>query len=325
MTKSTPTPRPSTAIACASKRIAVLLLMLFAGWAASSARAAPRVIASIAPLHSLTASIMAGVGKPRLLLAASTSPHMAQLRPNDARALARADLVIWIGAPLEAFLKQPIAALARGSILTLAQAPAVVRLAARGPGLHGPAVAPLPADLDPRDTERQLDPHLWLDPQNARAMARAISAALAAIDPRNRSRYRANEARLDRRLAALDRAIGKRLHPLAATPFVTLHDAFQYLERHYRLHELGALISTRERMPGARTVAKLRAAMSAAKVRCVVREPQVHSPLLNVLTDRPGVRIAVLDPIGATLTPGPGLYSDLMRANSDALVACLAP
>ena len=40
------------------------------------------------------------------------------------------------------------------------------------------------------------DPHLWLDPENAKAMAALIADTLEKADPENASRYAANEAAL---------------------------------------------------------------------------------------------------------------------------------
>jgi hypothetical protein len=77
------------------------------------ALAAPRVAASIPPVHSLVAGVMDGVGEPTLLVPPTASAHSFALRPSEARALAQADLVFWIGPAYETFLEKPLAALAR--------------------------------------------------------------------------------------------------------------------------------------------------------------------------------------------------------------------
>ena len=74
--------------------------------------AAPKVVASIAPIHSIAAAIMKNVGEPHLLVPPSASPHSTDLRPSGARALQDADLVFWVGPRLEAFLVKPIESLA---------------------------------------------------------------------------------------------------------------------------------------------------------------------------------------------------------------------
>lgn len=73
--------------------------------AASGATAAPDVVVSIKPVHSLVAAIMRGVGEPQLIVDGAASPHTYNLRPSNARKLEKADVVFWVGPGLEAFLK----------------------------------------------------------------------------------------------------------------------------------------------------------------------------------------------------------------------------
>ena len=56
---------------------------------------APRVATDIAPVHSLVARVMEGIGSPSLVIDPGTSPHNAALRPSAAAALENADLVVW--------------------------------------------------------------------------------------------------------------------------------------------------------------------------------------------------------------------------------------
>ena len=72
----------------------------------------PRVVASIMPIHSLAAGVMAGVAEPELLLKGGESPHSFTLRPSDVRKLGRAELVIWVGEALETPLSDTLEATA---------------------------------------------------------------------------------------------------------------------------------------------------------------------------------------------------------------------
>ncbi|MBC6717574.1 zinc ABC transporter substrate-binding protein [Aurantimonas sp. DM33-3] len=96
-------------------RMLRLLLLASATSLASFAPAqaeAPKVIASIKPVHSLVSSVMAGVGEPTLLVAGSASPHTYAMKPSDAAALQDADIVFWVGDALETFLVKPIGTMA---------------------------------------------------------------------------------------------------------------------------------------------------------------------------------------------------------------------
>lgn len=269
----------------------------------AAAAGEPRVAVSIKPIHSLIAAVMDGVAEPYLIVAGAASPHAYALRPSAAKALSRAALVFWVGPEMERFLEKPLAALA-GKAVRLAGDPRLTAVARRA-GDGG-------------------DPHLWLDPANARAIAAVAVTELSAIDPGHAALYRANGDRLTRRIDALDRDLRARLEPLSATPFVVFHDAYRYLERAYGLNAVAFVTTAPERPPGARHLHRLRLKMRRMGVRCLFREPQFEPRLIAALTDGSEVRVGVLDPLGAQLEAGPDLYFRLMRANADSLVACLA-
>ena len=104
--------------------------------AAGPAAAAPKVVVSIKPVHSLVAGVMRDLGSPVLLISGSGSPHGYSMRPSEARALSEADLVFWVGSGLEASLAKPLAVLTggRAQVITLSQAKGVRLLQARAGG-----------------------------------------------------------------------------------------------------------------------------------------------------------------------------------------------
>jgi zinc transport system substrate-binding protein len=53
----------------------------------------PKVAVDIAPVHSLVARVMNGVGNPNLIIPAGASPHDYQLRPSEASAIQEANLI----------------------------------------------------------------------------------------------------------------------------------------------------------------------------------------------------------------------------------------
>ena len=111
---------------------AVAALMIgWNGWAAD----APKVVTSIAPVHSLVAGVMEGVGEPELLVRGGGSPHSYSLRPSEAQALQQADVVFWVGDDMEVFLRKPLDALAGDAeVVALAEAPGIRLLDSREGG-----------------------------------------------------------------------------------------------------------------------------------------------------------------------------------------------
>ena len=91
-----------------------LIIILFSIFSlVSSANAEVKVVTSIKPIHSLASYVMDGVGKPDVIVDGYNSPHGFSLKPSHAKMLENADLVIWIGEDLEAFLEKPLEAIAK--------------------------------------------------------------------------------------------------------------------------------------------------------------------------------------------------------------------
>lgn len=288
---------------------AFLALLLLAAPAA----AAPRVLATIKPVHSLVAAVMQGVGEPDLLIGGALSAHAYELKPSDAGRIERADAIFEIGPDLETYLAGPLKALGRhGTIVALERAPGVRLQPARHGGLWGD-------DHDHGPT----DPHIWLDPGNAAAMTRTIADTLVRLDPAHAAVYRSNAARAIQSLEALDREIAATLAPVRDRPYLVFHDAYHYFEARYGLHSVGAVTVAPDRPVGARRVAELRQSVKAGRVVCLFREPQFPPKLIETLDEDTQARIGVLDPLGADLQPGAGLYPRLMRDLALSLTACL--
>lgn len=287
------------------------LLFLLGSAGRTAAGEAPVVVATLAPLHSLAAFVMRGAGSPDLLLQPGASPHFYQLRPSEARRLAEAEVILWVGPELENFLVRPLANLA----------PDAVRVtASRLPGIR---LLPAADDARKAPSPEAYDPHLWLDPANARVIGEALAAVLAERDPARADLYRTNAQALAGALAELRRELDSLLAPVRSRPFLVLHDAFRYFETAFGLRGLGAVTVSPERPPGPRRLAEILRRIRREGVVCIFSEPQLRSPLLDRLIADTGVRTATLDPLGVGLAPGPELYFRLLRRNAEAVRACL--
>jgi zinc transport system substrate-binding protein len=278
----------------------------------------PKVVASIVPVHSIVAGVMAGIGEPHLLLSAAISEHTASLKPSEARLLTEAELVFWVGETIESFLPKPLRTLAaRAHIVKLTAAPGLSLLPVR----EGPEWAHHDHGHDAAD---ETDGHVWLDPMNAKAIATVAAATLADRDPANAAAYRQNAEALGARLDRLDADLAARLAPLRGVPFVVFHDAYQYYEVRYALTAVGAVTVSAERKPGARRLREIRDTIKARGARCVFSEPQFDARVVDALVGGDGgLRHGVLDPLGARIAPGPDAYFKVMEKLTRAVSDCL--
>ena len=82
----------------------------------SSVNADVNVVTSIKPIHSLASYVMDGVGKPDVIVDGYNSPHGFSLKPSHAKMIEKADLIIWVGEDLEAFLEKPLNTIAKKAV-----------------------------------------------------------------------------------------------------------------------------------------------------------------------------------------------------------------
>ena len=390
-------------------RTALLATSLLAGTAiAAPAQAAPEVVATVKPVHSLVSAVMDGVGEPKLLLEAGQSPHTYSLTPSDAGALEKADLVVWVGPALEAFLERPVRNIARDdAAFQLMRLDGLTVLRTREGGAwaahahahgdgghdhgdsheaaaksehdhdHGHDHADAHAhegehDHDHADAhahgddhdhdhgdahahgdghdhepgeehahegehghgdahtiqgipEDEVDPHIWLDPENARVIVDALADRLAALDPDNAETYRQNAEAARQRIAEVDAEVADRIAPVTDVPYVVFHDAYHYLEAHYGLNAVGSITLSPDRKPGAKRLAEIRGKITELDARCVFREPQFAPDLVETVVENTEAEIGTLDPLGVDHGAGPDAYPQTLRDLATDLSDCLSP
>lgn len=292
----------------------------------------PRVVTDIGPVSGLVTIVMNGLGTPERLLPPGASPHEMALRPSQARALSLADVVIWVGPSLTLGLDQQIETLAPDALdLVLQEVPGTVVLAARDTGLFAhdhDAHEDHDAHDDPDDHDDDhhdghaggIDPHMWLDPQNATTWLTAIAGALAKADPENAQTYHTNAQSGAAAIAQASAEASKVLSDGSNGPFAAAHDAFQYFENRFGLTVSGALSNADEIPSGPARLAALRDALAARPPACVFAEPGTDLRLVaSVAGDTPAVE---LDPLGTSLPQGAELYPALIRDFAQRIAGC---
>ena len=168
------------------------------------------------------------------------------------------------------------------------------------------------------------DPHVWLDPVNAKALVHEIEEALSDADPANAGTYEANATALMGRLDALVEEVQTELNPVKGRGFVVFHDAYQHFETRFGISAIGSVTVSPEVMPGAERIRELQEKVNSLDASCVFSEPQFEPKLVSTVTENTNAGTGVLDPLGASIPDGPGLYFTLIRNMASALKECLS-
>lgn len=264
----------------------------------------PKVVVTIQPLNALVAGVMKGVGVPKLLLDPHESAHHFSLTPTEAQAISEANLFVWIGPRMETVLENSVKTLAtKGRILTVMDIHEVILL-----------------DLE----NGQKDPHLWLDPNNAKIIVRNVSEMLSGMDPDHAGVYAENAANILAQLDKLNDKLLVDLTPIKNKPYLVYHDAFQYFEKAFGLTRSIPLVKDTEHTIRASQRSLIETKVQEHKITCVFGEPNHGEKMVESLAEQLGLHIAFLDPIASQDESSPERpYFDMMEQLASSLIACL--
>ncbi|WBF47370.1 zinc ABC transporter substrate-binding protein ZnuA [Serratia rubidaea] len=291
---------------------------------AGSATAA--VVTSIRPLGFIASAIADGVTETEVLLPNGASPHDFALRPSDLRRLRSADLVVWVGPDLEAFLSKPLQPIDAQKQLSVAALPAVKPLLqkdAEGGHNHEGHGDEHEHEHDHGHHHGEYNMHLWLSPEMAKVTAIAIHDRLLELMPQNKDKLDANLRQFENLLTQTDKNVGKMLTPVQGKGYFVFHDAYGYFEKHYGLSPLGHFTVNPEIQPGAQRLHQIRTQLVEQKAVCVFAEPQFRPAVINAVAKGTKVRSGTLDPLGSGIALGKDSYGNFLTALSNQYVSCL--
>lgn len=273
----------------------------------------PAVVTDTPVVHSLVAQVMGDLGAPELLVGGGADPHDYQLRPSQARALANAGAVFWIGPEMTPWLADVVASSGAGDKVALLDLP----------GTHLREFAGEDEAHDDHDHAHEgRDPHAWLDPGNARLWLAAIAETLATGDPGNAATYRANSEAAMEGIDRLDADLKARLAGVTGG-IVVSHDAYGYFAEHFDINVVASLADGDAAQPGAAHLSEVAALVRSGAATCIFPEAGHDPKPAEALAGETGVTVgAALDPEGLGMDPGQGLYAALMTALAEKIAAC---
>ncbi|MDN8598919.1 zinc ABC transporter substrate-binding protein ZnuA [Citrobacter sp. S2-9] len=295
-------------------------------WGSATHAANAAVVASLKPLGFIASAIADGVTETEVLLPDGASEHDYSLRPSDVKRLQGADLVVWIGPQMEAFMEKSVKNIPEAKQVTIAQLPSVKPLLMKGGD----------DDDDEHDHDHAHDEkgddhhhhgdynmHLWLSPEIARSSAVAIHDKLVELMPQSRAKLDANLKDFEAQLAQVDKQVGNELAPLKGKGYFVFHDAYGYYEKHFGLTPLGHFTVNPEIQPGAQRLHEIRTQLVEQKATCVFAEPQFRPAVVEAVARGTSVRMGTLDPLGTHIALGKTSYSAFLTQLANQYASCL--
>ncbi len=288
--------------------LATLLLTACGGGNAGDTGDRLQVLATTSIVADVVVQVGGDYVEVTTLLPPGTDPHTFEPRPQDAAAIADADIVFANGAGLEEFL-QPLLESA-GATDKLVEVSAGIELLAFEEHHEGG------------------DPHTWMDPNNVILWAENIAAALSAADPEHAADYQANAEAYTSALADLDAWIRSEVAqvPAESRLLVTDHGVFSYFADEYGFTQVGTITGSfsTNASPSAQELAALEDDIRSFGVRAVFVGETANQSLAEQVAADTGIQIVVIYHASLTDDSGPvPSYLEFMRYNVSAIVEAL--
>ncbi|NTV44499.1 MAG: zinc ABC transporter solute-binding protein [Candidatus Yonathbacteria bacterium] len=238
------------------------------------------VVATLFPLYDMARAIGGDVADVSLLLPPGTEPHSFEPTPEDILRISRADVFIYTGPAMEPWVADILKNIDNPNLI-------VVNASAHIP--------PLSAVDEHVETATGTDPHVWLDLENARIMARDIADALAQTSSVHGEEIRTNVTRYDERLATIDTEYTTGLASCPSRTFIFGgHYAFGYLATRYKLDYHAAQGFSPDSEPSASNLATLTTLIKKNRVTTIFYEELENPKTAETLARETGTTLVAL-------------------------------
>lgn len=239
------------------------------------------------------------------LVPAGTEPHDWEPSPNDIANLEKAGVLIYNGAGMEQWVDKVLNSISNKKLIAV-DTSREVKLLENTDG----------------DEDLKYDPHVWLNPMNAKKQMEAIKNALASADPANKDYYEKNYAENAKRLDALDLEYKEAVSGFAQKNIIVAHQAFGYICEAYGLKQVPIEGLSAESEPSPARMAEITEFVKDNNVKYIFYEELISPKVAQAIARETGAKTAVLNPLEGLeendIKAGKEYFS-VMRENLEAL------
>ena len=257
------------------------------------------------------------------LVPKGADPHTWEPSPSDVQRVAEARIAFVNGLDLEPAAIKIIEPNLGGSARLVVLGDEAKRA--------GVAIAQLPEGFQEEGQEgtpsqgQADDPHLWMDPGNAKLYAAIIRDALEEADSAGKLSYDRNYETYISAINDAEMTVRTQVSQIPETnrKLVTTHDAFGYFARAFGLRIVAFVAPSPSQEANPQDLANLAEALGAEAVPAVFVEPQIESEgqILRQAAKDASVEICTL--YSDSLDDKVSSYIEMMRFNANELSRCL--
>jgi len=145
------------------------------------------------------------------------------------------------------------------------------------------------------EPEENLDPHIWLSPENGKIIAENTLLALSDLVPESVDIFQKNYEALIADIENVDRRISDSLKSYDQRKFMVFHPAWGYFAEHYNLEQLPVQIGGQD--PSASELASLVKIAQEEKIKVIFIQPTFNTASAEAIAQEIGAEVAIVDPL----------------------------
>lgn len=257
-----------------------------------------KVMASFYTMYDFAKKIGGDKVEVTNMVPAGTEPHDWEPSTKDLIEMEKSDVFIYNGAGMEQWVDDVLESLDTEELTTVETAKGINLI----------------KDSDAHEHDHQHssenDPHVWLDPQNAKYQMNKIKKALIKADPKNKDYYEANYQKEAKKCDELDQLYKKELSKVSKRELVVAHEAFGYLCKAYNLTQMGIEGLSADDEPDPKQMSEVINFAKKHKVKTIFFEELVSPKVAKTIAKETGASAKMLNPLE-------GLSNKKIKAGED--------
>lgn len=262
-----------------------------------SAQEKKTIYATFFPVADLTRRIVGDKMNVETIIQGNQEPHDFELKAQDMAKMSKADLFVYNGAGMEAFipdLKKTVGD--DNKFLDLSQGLTLLKSSQDDDGHdHGHAHEHEHKHVDEQDLDG-VNPHTWLSIKNAMEALDTIYQKVSSIDPENSAYYKENYDKSLAEFSALDKKFNETISSVPADKryFVASHAAFNYLARDYGMKQVAVTGISPEDEPSAAQLATISDFVKKHGITTIFFEGKATPKVAETLARTTGTKTSTL-------------------------------
>lgn len=270
------------------------------------------VMASFYPMYDFATKVGGDKVEVTNMVPAGTEPHDWEPAATDVKNLEEADVFIYNGAGMEHWTEDVLGALDNKELKVVEASRGLTLLEGKEEDEEETEDSSSDSDASDESTDSEItyDPHVWLNPLNAKAEMENIKNAFVEADPDNKDYYEQNYETYAEKFDQLDKEYKDGLADTKSKDLITSHEAFGYLCQAYGLNQVGIEGLSPDSEPDASRMNEIIKFAKENNVKTIFFEELVSPKVSETIADEIGAKTAVLNPLE-------GLTDDEISAGED--------